>query len=84
LPANSRASPLLHGVFVICLSVMLGGCGTVYVNKADRSPVYLKETDFSSTRNTEMTYRRIYTMLYNCTSGYYRIKGDYNPESHHG
>ena len=63
---------------------MLGGCGTVYVNKADRDPVYKKETDFSSTRNTEMTYRRIYSMLYKCTSGYYRVQGDYNPESRHG
>ena len=63
---------------------ILAGCETVYVNKADRNPVYLKETDFSSTRNTEMTYRRIYTMLYKCTSGYYRVKGDYNPESHRG
>ena len=64
---------------------MFTGCGTtVYVNKADRNPVYQKETDFASKLNAEMTYRRIYTMLYKCTSGYYRIQGDYNPESHHG
>jgi hypothetical protein len=63
---------------------MLGGCGTVYVNKADRDPVYKKETDFSSTHNSEMTYRRIYSMLYKCTSGYYRVQGDYKPESRHG
>ena len=64
---------------------MFTGCGTtVYVNKADRKPVYQKETDFASKLNADMTYRRIYTMLYKCTSGYYRIQGDYNPESRHG
>jgi len=62
----------------------LTGCGTVYVNKADRNPKYLKETDFVSNRSTEMTYRRIYTMLYRCTSGYYRIQGNYDPDSRHG
>ncbi len=30
-----------------------------------------------------MTYRRIYTMLYRCTSGYYRIQGDYDAKSRH-
>jgi len=69
---------------ISCLFAVLGGCGTVYVNKADRDPVYKKETDFSSTRNTEMTYRRIYSMLYKCTSGGYRVQGDYNPDSRHG
>jgi hypothetical protein len=49
--------------------MLLAGCGTVYVNEADRNPKYLKETDFASSRNPEMTYRRIYTMLYKCTSG---------------
>lgn len=61
----------------------VAGCGTIYVNKADRNPQYLKQTGFVSNRNAEMTYRRIYTMLYRCTSGYYRIQGSYNPESHH-
>jgi hypothetical protein len=69
---------------VSCLFAVLGGCATVYVNKADRDPDYKKETDFSSTRNTEMTYRRIYSMLYKCTSGGYRVQGDYNPDSRHG
>ena len=64
---------------------MFGGCSTtVFVNQADRDPAYQKETGFASERNSEMTYRRIYTMLYKCTSGYYRVQGDYNPESHHG
>lgn len=61
----------------------MAGCGTVYVNKADRHPVYRTETDFVSDRTTEMTYRRIYTMLYRCTSGYYRVKGDYDPKARH-
>jgi hypothetical protein len=65
------------------LLVTVAGCGTVYVNKADRNPTYLKETDFNSNRNTEMTYRRIYTMLYRCTSGYYRIQGNYDLGSPH-
>ena len=60
---------------------MIAGCGTVYVNKADRNPKYLEETDFDSNQNTEMTYRRIYTMLYRCTSGYYRVRGDFDPDS---
>jgi hypothetical protein len=63
---------------------VLAGCGTVYVNKSDRNPKYLEETGFDSKRNAEMTYRRIYTMLYRCTSGYYRIQGSYDSESHHG
>jgi hypothetical protein len=62
---------------------MVAGCGTVYVNKSDRPPKYLTETDFVSKRTTEMTYRRIYTMLYRCTSGYYRVKGDYDPATRH-
>ncbi len=62
---------------------MIAGCGTVYLNKADRNPKYRKETDFVSNRNAEMTYRRIYTMLYRCTSGYYRVQGNYDPESRH-
>ena len=72
---------LLRGIFAFCLLVMITGCGTVYLNKADRNPKYREETEFSSNRNTEMTYRRIYTMLYRCTSGYYRVKGDYDPNS---
>ena len=76
-------NPLLQGVLAFCLMVMVAGCGTVYLNKADRNPTYHTETDFSSNRNTEMTYRRIYTMLYRCTSGYYRVQGDYDSESRH-
>lgn len=68
----------------VCLALMLAGCGTVYVNKADRNPKYLKETDFASSRTSEMTYRRIYTMLYKCTSGYYRVQGNYDPKSRDG
>lgn len=65
----------------IWLILLLAGCGTIYVNPSDREPVYLKETDFSSNRTSEMTYRRIYTMLYKCTSGYYRVKGNYDSKS---
>jgi hypothetical protein len=61
---------------------MIAGCGTVYVNEVDRPPVYHTQIDFDSIRNTEMTYRRIYTMLYRCTSGYYRVQGNYDRESH--
>jgi hypothetical protein len=74
---------LLLGIFALCLLAMTAGCGTLYVNKADRNPEYRKETDFSSKKNTEMTYRRIYTMLYRCTSGYYRIQGNYDLGSPH-
>lgn len=63
--------------------MILASCGTIYVNPADRNPKYLKETDFISSRNTEMTYRRIYTMLYRCTSGYYRIRGNYDTDARH-
>ena len=80
---TSCASSLLQAGFVLCLLGMIAGCGTVYVNKSDRPPKYLKETDFVSKLSTEMTYRRIYTMLYRCTSGYYRVQGNYDPDSHH-
>lgn len=74
----------MRGIIVcLCLTTLLAGCGTVYVNKADRNPEYREETEFSSNRNTEMTYRRIYTMLYRCTSGYYRVQGNYDPDLHH-
>ena len=66
------------------LTALLTGCGTIYVNEADRNPTYHTETDFASTRNSEMTYRRIYTMLYKCTSGYYRVQGNYHPDSRQG
>jgi hypothetical protein len=65
------------------LAAMVVGCQTIYVNKEDRNPKFLKEIDFVSSRSTEMTYRRIYTMLYRCTSGYYRVQGNYDPASHH-
>jgi hypothetical protein len=78
-----KTSARLRGAFVSLLLVMVAGCGTVYINEADRDPVYRKETDFTSSRNTEMTYRRIYTMLYRCTSGYYRVQGNYDPDSRH-
>jgi hypothetical protein len=68
-------------VLALWLSALLAGCGTVYVNEADRNPKYLKETNFASSRNPEMTYRRIYTMLYKCTSGYYRVQGNYDPKA---
>ena len=75
---------VLPGLTVwVFLAALLSGCGTVYVNKEDRNPTYRKETDFISDRNTEMTYRRIYTMLYRCTSGYYRIQGKYDLGSPH-
>ena len=70
-------------IVYLCLTTLVAGCGTVYLNKADRNPKYRKETDFTSNRNTEMTYRRIYTMLYRCTSGYYRVKGDYDRDARH-
>ncbi len=63
--------------------MILASCGTIYVNPADRNPKYLKETDFISSRSTEMTYRRIYTMLYRCASGYYRIRGNYDTDARH-
>jgi len=68
----------------LLLTVLLSGCGVVYLNKADRNPEYRAETAFTSKRSSEMTYRRIYTMLYRCTSGYYRIKGSYDPDSRNG
>ena len=80
----SRTFPLLPISLAACLAAVLAGCGTVYVNKSDRNPKYLEETVFDSNRNSEMTYRRIYTMLYRCTSGYYRIQGNYDSESRHG
>ncbi len=78
------ASPLKTVIAGLFLTILLTGCGTVYLNKADRKPVYRTETEFTSKRGSEMTYRRIYTMLYRCTSGYYRIKGNYDPDSRHG
>ena len=84
LARGSRASSLLQGGCVLCLLVLVAGCGTVYVNRSDRNVKYLKESVFDSNRDSEMTYRRIYTMLYRCTSGYYRIQGNYDPDSHHG
>ena len=78
-----KPGSLLEGVLVSFLLAMITGCGTVYVNKEDRNPEYRKETEFASSRNTEMTYRRIYRMLYRCTSGYYRIAGSYEPGSSH-
>ena len=45
--------------------------------------MYRKETEFISSRNTEMTYRRIYRMLYRCTSGYYRVDGNFESGSAH-
>lgn len=71
------------GALVSFFLVILVACGTVYINESDRNPKYRSETSFVSNRNTEMTYRRIYTMLYRCTSGYYRIKGDYALGSPH-
>lgn len=68
----------VRAVLVFCLLAQVAGCGTVYVNKEDRKPRYLKETEFVSSRNVEITYRRLYKMLYRCTSGYYRIQGDYD------
>ena len=70
-------------LLVFCLLGVLAGCGTVYLNKADRNPTYREETDFTSNHNAEITYRRIHTMLYRCTSGYYRVQGNYDPESGH-
>jgi len=78
------APPLKTVIAGLFLSILLAGCGTVYLNKADRNPDYRAETEFTSERSAEMTYRRIYTMLYRCTSGYYRIKGNYDPDSRRG
>ncbi len=79
----ARAAPLLHGVLAFCLVATIAGCGTVYVNKTDRNPTYHRETNFDSNQNSETTYRRIYTMLYKCTSGYYRVQGNFDPDSRH-
>ena len=83
---DTAAAPRIWGNVVACLSLatLLAGCDTIYVNKADRNPTYHTETNFDSNRNTEMTYRRIYTMLYKCTSGYYRVQGNFDPDSRHG
>ena len=82
-PSGRRGASktVIAGLF---LTILLTGCGTVYLNKADRNPVYRTETAFTSKRGSEMTYRRIYAMLYRCTSGYYRIKGSYDPDSRLG
>ena len=73
--------PLFQGVFVFGLLGIIAGCGTLYLNKADRNPEYRKQTNFTSNRTVEMTYRRIRTMLNRCTSGYYRVQGDYDSAS---
>ena len=52
---DSAAAPRIWGNVVACLSLatLLAGCGTIYVNKADRNPTYHTETNFDSNRNTD-------------------------------
>jgi hypothetical protein len=82
-PKGGEGGSWTKCIVYLCLTALLTGCETVYVNKADRKPVYHQETNFTSGHNTETTYRRIYGMLYRCTSGYYRVKGNYDPDSRH-
>lgn len=81
--AHSTRRYGLHVALMILVTV-LGGCGTVYIDPEDENPRYVDEKTFVSTRGAEMTYRRIYKKLYQCTSGFYRIKGDYDAEIKRG
>jgi hypothetical protein len=66
---------------VFAIAIMLAGCGTTYINPEDKNPRYKNETTFVSDQRVEPTYRRIYSRLYKCTSGYYRIKGKYHQDT---
>lgn len=65
-------------------SLLMAACGVVYVNESDREPRYASQTTFVSSRSAEAAYRVIYTRLEQCTSGYYRIGGDFDNVSKHG
>ena len=73
---EARKSCLL--LFTILL---FSGCGTVYVNKADRDPGAFERESFSVDRTVDGAYRAIYGRLQDCVSGYgYRVRGEITRE----
>ena len=68
----------------LAVTLVLPACGVVYVNQADREPSFASQSSFDSSRSAEVAYRIIYTRLLECTSGYYRVGGDFDNTSKHG
>ena len=60
------------------LASVPSGCGVVYVNPSDRNPSYATRTSFVASKRAEPTYRIIYARLLDCTSGYYRVHGEFD------
>ncbi|MDX1432778.1 MAG: hypothetical protein R3286_10055 [Gammaproteobacteria bacterium] len=70
--------------FTAAIVLVTSACGVVYVNQADREPTYAAETSFVASERPETTYRIIYTRLLDCTSGYYRVGGEFDNMAKHG
>lgn len=59
------------------LVTTLMGCGSVYLNKKDRSGKFPLERSFHSPHDAVATYTRLFTKLEECLGSYgYRVAGD--------
>ena len=63
------------------LALILSGCGTVYVNEADRNLDAAARSSVTVESSVDRAYRRIYSRFQSCLSSYgYRIRGTINQD----
>jgi hypothetical protein len=78
MSALSEARQLYFPVFT---ALFLSGCGTVYLDEADRDLGAAEREIITVERSVDGAYREIYGRLQDCVSVYgYRVRGDINRE----
>lgn len=67
--------------FVLFTALFFSGCGTVYVNEADRNIGEAERDSFTVERSVDGAYREVYGRLQHCISTYgYRVQGNISRE----
>lgn len=62
-------------------AVLIGGCGTVYVNEEDRKVESAERSTLSVESTVDRSYRSLYGRLQSCLSIYgYRVRGTINQD----
>lgn len=66
---------------VLSAALLIGGCGTVYVNEEDRNTASAERSTLSVELSVDSAYRRVFNRLQSCLSTYgYRVHGTINRE----
>jgi predicted small lipoprotein YifL len=75
----------MHRPFVVALILSLAGCGTVYLDPADRIGEVAYERTVELPMGSERAYRHLYARLRDCLRhAPYRVRGEFDLETGRG